>query len=112
MHPSSVRGLLVLAGGAFAALDLASPRVPGQIYLGDHEDAGPSLRKNHTSPAPLECFQVAQPVLGPHGRPIQADDGSHRSPCSVQLMDHSFGFSYGKPFVGRFRQHPDSTTRA
>ncbi|KAH6665897.1 peptide-N4-(N-acetyl-beta-glucosaminyl)asparagine amidase A [Plectosphaerella plurivora] len=101
----SVRGIVVLAlaGGAFAALDLAIPRPQDQIYLGGHEDAAPALHKNHSSPAPLECFQVAQPVLGPHGRPIQADDGAlHRPPCSITLMEHSFGFSYGKPYVGNY----------
>ncbi|EFQ29087.1 hypothetical protein CGRA01v4_11491 [Colletotrichum graminicola] len=60
---------------------------------------------------PLECFQVAQPVLGPNGPVYQevgnSDDGKGTSPadftgCRVQLMDHSFGNSYGKPFVGDY----------
>ncbi|KAJ3945151.1 uncharacterized protein N0V96_005176 [Colletotrichum fioriniae] len=61
---------------------------------------------------PLDCFQVAQPVLGPKGPIYQAltgsfDDGKGKSPttdpkeCKVQLMDHSFGNSFDKPFVGR-----------
>ncbi|KAK1654294.1 peptide N-acetyl-beta-D-glucosaminyl asparaginase amidase A-domain-containing protein [Colletotrichum phormii] len=59
---------------------------------------------------PLDCFQVAQPVLGPKGPVYQAltgsfDDGKGKSPatdpkdCKVQLMDHSFGNSFGKPFL-------------
>ncbi|KAK2000289.1 hypothetical protein LX36DRAFT_603471 [Colletotrichum falcatum] len=62
---------------------------------------------------PLECFQVAQPVLGPHGpvyqevAPSNGDDGKETYPadltgCRVQLMDHSFGLSFGKPFVGDY----------
>ncbi|KAI1416144.1 hypothetical protein F5Y13DRAFT_154656 [Hypoxylon sp. FL1857] len=59
----------------------------------------------------LECFQVAQPVLGPNG-PISQSTVSNETgtagqdslgePCSVLLMDHVFGFSYGKPFVGNY----------
>ncbi|KAM0333087.1 hypothetical protein ACHAQA_001745 [Verticillium albo-atrum] len=57
---------------------------------------------------PLECFQVAQPVLGPSGPVYQGASGSEmeavqtKKSCSVSLMDHSFGFSYGKPFVGQY----------
>ncbi|KAK2065258.1 hypothetical protein LY76DRAFT_499957 [Colletotrichum caudatum] len=63
---------------------------------------------------PLECFQVAQPVLGPNGPVYQevargnGDDGkgllspAEFAGCRVQLMDHSFGNSYGKPFVGDY----------
>jgi hypothetical protein len=69
------------------------------------------------SPTVLECFQVAPPVLTPHG-PSQQTTGSDgpqpvldqgnptSASCSVLLMEHSFGFSYGKPFVGEFaRSH-------
>ncbi|KAI3543028.1 hypothetical protein CSPX01_06624 [Colletotrichum filicis] len=63
---------------------------------------------------PLDCFQVAQPVLGPKGPVYQAltgsfDDGKGKSPttdpkdCKVQLMDHSFGNSFDKPFVGDYK---------
>jgi hypothetical protein len=44
-----------------------------------------------SSPALLDVFQVYTPVHVPQ-------DAS----CVVKLMDHSFGFSYGKPFVGEF----------
>jgi hypothetical protein len=60
----------------------------------------------------LECFQVYQPVLLPAGAVDQtaSGDGSENttviipiksnSSCQVLLMDHSFGYSYGMPFVG------------
>ncbi|KAI1657215.1 peptide-N4-(N-acetyl-beta-glucosaminyl)asparagine amidase A [Daldinia decipiens] len=55
---------------------------------------------------PLECFQVAQPVLtsnGPSGgRPKSAEDPSPDKACSVLLMEHVFAFSYGTPFVGNY----------
>ncbi|OTB16455.1 hypothetical protein K445DRAFT_291365 [Daldinia sp. EC12] len=55
---------------------------------------------------PLECFQVAQPVLTPNGPsrngPTPADDVSPDNSCSVLLMEHVFAFSYGAPFVGDY----------
>ncbi|KAI1207375.1 uncharacterized protein F4807DRAFT_469395 [Annulohypoxylon truncatum] len=63
------------------------------------------------SPEVLECFQVSQPVLSPDGLPSKStasvgqraarEDDPDKS-CSVLLMDHVFGFSYGKPFVGTY----------
>ena len=49
----------------------------------------------------LECFQVHQPVPStPTGMPNpEVSDGG--SPCTVTLMEHKFGNSYGQPFVGR-----------
>ncbi|KAI0853118.1 peptide-N4-(N-acetyl-beta-glucosaminyl)asparagine amidase A [Daldinia vernicosa] len=55
---------------------------------------------------PLECFQVAQPVLTPNGpsgsRPKSAEGPSPEKACSVLLMEHVFAFSYGTPFVGNY----------
>jgi hypothetical protein len=60
----------------------------------------------------LECFQVYQPVLFPAGAVDQtvSNDGTENtttiiatnssSSCQVLLMEHSFGYSYGMPFVG------------
>ena len=60
----------------------------------------------------LNVFQVYQPVLTPSGATDETtlSDGkdtattiaptSSESSCQVLLMDHSFQFSYGKPFVG------------
>jgi hypothetical protein len=61
------------------------------------EAASPSVNDRRVTPhpanarMPLECFQVAQPV------PSLARDG--QQPCSLVLMDHVFGWSYGKPFI-------------
>lgn len=58
----------------------------------------------------LECFQVAQPVLGPEGptpswgRETPVGDG--QGDCEVLLMEHSFGASYGQPFVGMSHTQP------
>lgn len=53
-------------------------------------------------PAPrrtvMQCLEVSQPVLMPSNR-VQDEDSA---PCSVLLMDHVFGFSYDKPFVGNY----------
>ncbi|KAF9882075.1 hypothetical protein CkaCkLH20_00111 [Colletotrichum karsti] len=58
---------------------------------------------------PLECFQAAQPVLGPKGPVYQEvrrnNDKPSDSGCTVQLMDHSFGNSFNKPFVGKCESH-------
>ncbi|KAI0397069.1 peptide N-acetyl-beta-D-glucosaminyl asparaginase amidase A-domain-containing protein [Xylariaceae sp. FL0594] len=80
---------------------------------------------------PLECFQVAEPVLTPSGvtrrdRDIIAADllapsvglnqqpievgvdaavngfGGKASSCSVVIMEHTFANSYGAPFVGQY----------
>lgn len=61
----------------------------------------------------LECFQVHQPVLTASGwntkstsedvdREAKTYTGlsEEANSCSVLLMKHSFGFSYGHPFVG------------
>jgi hypothetical protein len=62
----------------------------------------------------LEVFQVYQPVLtplGPTDQTISSDGSSNTttivsaegiSNCTQVLMEYSFGFSYGHPFVGMF----------
>lgn len=66
------------------------------------------------APTVLECFQVAPPVLTPHGASYQAaeSDGSEvflntggstsGEACTVLLMEHSFAWSYGMPFIGAY----------
>jgi hypothetical protein len=49
-----------------------------------------------SSPTLLDVFQVYTPVHVPQ-------DVS----CAVKLMDHSFGLSYGKPFVGQLTLWPE-----
>ncbi|KAI0019249.1 peptide-N4-(N-acetyl-beta-glucosaminyl)asparagine amidase A [Xylariomycetidae sp. FL0641] len=59
------------------------------------------------TPSVLECFEVTQPVLLPDG-PTHDPDGEvpsiaiSKENCSVLLMEHVFGLSYGKPFVGNY----------
>lgn len=69
------------------------------------EDASASAEA--ARPTVVECFQVTQPVLTPKG-PTTSDGHvgpgtaapATKSSCTVVLMDHIFGASYGKPFVG------------
>lgn len=80
--------------------------------------AGTSSSAAAATPTVLECFQVAEPVLMPYGASYEssADDGSSvstqitNSPtqpsCTVLLMEHDFGWSYGIPFVGKLRNWP------
>lgn len=69
----------------------------------EHEISRPIPASLQTQ-TPLECFQVAQPVLtsnGPSGsRSKSAEEPSPDKACSVLLMEHVFAFSYGTPFVG------------
>ncbi len=71
------------------------------------DDASAAADAARPKAAALECFQVAQPVLTPAG-PATSDGvvgvgagSSPAKPCSVLLMNHSFGNSYNQPFVGR-----------
>lgn len=70
-----------------------------------------SHAKQSSSPV-LEVFQVYQPVLTPSGPTDQTINSNGLSntttigspetsaSCTQLLMDYSFGFSYGHPFVG------------
>lgn len=58
------------------------------------------------APTVLECFQVAQPVLTPHGAtysPSVSEEGgpSSKESCTVLLMEHTFAWSYNDPFIGK-----------
>lgn len=65
--------------------------VEDAIEGGEEEGAG----------APLNVFQVYPPVrVGAEFLPASYE-GRGRE-CSVVLMEHEFGWSYGKPFVGEF----------
>ncbi|KAI0144241.1 hypothetical protein F4776DRAFT_653526 [Hypoxylon sp. NC0597] len=77
----------------------------------EHVQGSPTTISSADTRTVLECFQVAQPVLGPNGPISQstvsnetkiAAEVSPNESCSVLLMDHVFGFSYGKPFVGNY----------
>ncbi|KAJ2900986.1 peptide N-acetyl-beta-D-glucosaminyl asparaginase amidase A-domain-containing protein [Zalerion maritima] len=63
----------------------------------------------------LECFQVSQPVISPPAQ-SQSPGGDQEgdvegsaeegSCCTVTLMEHKFGNSYGQPFAGKFSPPP------
>lgn len=60
---------------------------------GTHGSRGPEI------PPPMDVFQVYPPVrVGQDYLPAPEKRGSE---CSVVLMEHVFGFSYGQPFVGK-----------
>jgi len=48
----------------------------------------------------LKVFQVHEPVLTP-----AAPSDQYGCVYTELLMEHSFAFSYGKPFVGQLPQH-------
>ena len=73
---------LFLRFASLASLGQSLPQNPAM-----NDVAAPST----SAAALLDVFQVYTPVHMPQ-------DVS----CEVKLMDHSFGFSYGKPFVGKF----------
>jgi hypothetical protein len=82
----------------------------GQLAI---EETIPS-RTEASSSLVLEVFQVYQPVLAPSGPTDQTVEGDGFSnttvigspetvaSCTQLLMEHSFGFSFGHPFVGMF----------
>ncbi|KAI0891359.1 hypothetical protein F4806DRAFT_506585 [Annulohypoxylon nitens] len=90
---------------SFSTLSKINPVNRSEIELLQNSFNAPPV------PGVLECFQVSQPVLsfnGPNSKST-ADDGQRvtrediaNQTCSVLLMDHVFGFSYGKPFVGAY----------
>ncbi|KAI5860787.1 peptide-N4-(N-acetyl-beta-glucosaminyl)asparagine amidase A [Durotheca rogersii] len=58
-----------------------------------------------STPTALECFQVAPPVLTPDVLSSRSPPGGKPTGpeyCSVLLMEHVFGQSYGAPFVGNY----------
>lgn len=66
--------------------------------------ASPSRRQAGEQEGLMECFQVSQPVLGPEGPTPswgrETTVGGDQGECEMLLMEHSFGASYDKPFVG------------
>lgn len=96
-----INGLLALLAG----LAFFRYLYPGGLSFGGLGCAGLATRPE--TPPPMDVFQVYPPVrVGQDFLP--AREGS-RSECSVVLMQHVFGWSYGKPFVGKL--HSDRSTR-
>lgn len=122
---TGVKSLLLAIIGACVALTLllgnclpttfeqwrADHSPSASFSLVKHAVAAPSATPSST--AVLEVFQVYQPVLTPSGATddTTTGDGSENtttiaqsgtaSSCEVTLMVHSFGYSYGMPFVGK-----------
>ena len=77
------------------------------------KDAVSTISSSAATTTPtLEVFQVYQPVFTPNGpvddttsatgtenTAVLAKTNTTAS-CSIVLMDYSFGYSYGEPFVG------------
>ncbi|KAJ5051584.1 uncharacterized protein L3040_001360 [Drepanopeziza brunnea f. sp. 'multigermtubi'] len=78
------------------------------------KDAEPAPAQAASPSGLLEVFQVYQPVLTPRGVTDEtiAENGSSNTTaiapievtgsCQALLMEHSFAFSYGLPFVGNY----------
>ncbi|KAL8940725.1 MAG: hypothetical protein Q9211_002134 [Gyalolechia sp. 1 TL-2023] len=68
-------------------------------------DHGP-VKRQTPPPSLLVNFQVSEPILVPTGESDQ-----YGCVHTQLLMDHVFGFSYGKPFVGTYTPPPCSFNR-
>lgn len=83
-------------------LEMEHPIVRSSASLG----SGLIIQSANTTPtSPLDCFQVAEPVLMPGGATLSDESGivaSSESSCSAVLMVHSFANSYGAPFVANY----------
>ncbi|KAH9223501.1 peptide N-acetyl-beta-D-glucosaminyl asparaginase amidase A-domain-containing protein [Leptodontidium sp. 2 PMI_412] len=78
------------------------------------KDAVPATAAPTPTSGVLEVFQVYQPILTSAGvldetaleDGLESVDSTDQAPvttsCETLLMEHSFGFSYGKPFVGNY----------
>ncbi|KAI1813554.1 peptide N-acetyl-beta-D-glucosaminyl asparaginase amidase A-domain-containing protein [Poronia punctata] len=123
-----MKGNRVLAAGLFAGT--AWSRESGAVHpfakykdlpLGENAISTTTITVTPTpTRAPLECFQVAKPVLTPAGvtrrdtadlvplnqKSIETNSGfgddDEPEPCAVILMEHTFANSYGAPFVGKY----------
>lgn len=82
---------------------------PTTLSLVKHSVAASSATPSST--AVLECFQVAEPVLTPSVTDGSTSDNESEitippskaaNSCEVTLMAHTFAYSYGMPFVGKF----------
>ncbi|KAK8070048.1 Peptide-n4-(N-acetyl-beta-glucosaminyl)asparagine amidase a [Apiospora phragmitis] len=67
----------------------------------------PAANTPHAVTTPLECFQVAEPILTDQGLTLRGQSQAYAEPqlgtsCSQTLMVHTFANSYGAPFVGNY----------
>ncbi|ROT34464.1 peptide-N4-(N-acetyl-beta-glucosaminyl)asparagine amidase A [Sodiomyces alkalinus F11] len=115
MRPPWIALLQYLVGTSALGLEdqheLISSELEHELLAPQDQPDRAVLAEGHAWPeAPLECIQVAQPVRGPSGPVLQgtaihslAGEAPGEPCCSMLLMEHSFGFSYGKPFVGQYQ---------
>lgn len=95
MRESSVRGVFSKGGLNFVSLFLMLITVfhPTSALLTTPPQSlvqRQSLSNHATNDSgPLECLQVAPPILSP------------AAGCKQTLMVHTFAFSYGQPFIGK-----------
>ncbi|KAK7943373.1 asparagine amidase a [Apiospora aurea] len=71
------------------------------------DDKTPAANAPRAVTTPLECFQVAEPILTDQGLTLRGQsqpyaDARPKAACSQTLMVHTFANSYGAPFVGNY----------
>ncbi|KAK8018467.1 Peptide-N4-(N-acetyl-beta-glucosaminyl)asparagine amidase A [Apiospora marii] len=117
--------LLALAALVQATADARNPRqnvlakrsVEAKPPLFGHRDLmmmdtepdvmSPTANSPRAISTPLECFQVAEPILTDQGLTLRGQSEPYADPqtkpaCSQVLMVHTFANSYGAPFVGNY----------
>lgn len=105
---------LILAAAALPSVSALSTNAlkaissPGLITQSESHRFGIENVETNAASDLLQCYQVAPPVLGPSG-PVYYPEGSSpeaqqipSSACQSTLMEYSFAYSYGKPFVGEY----------
>ena len=104
-HPPAHPPVTLETAQAGQSAELAVQRGSKAAIIGREENA-------NAARSVLECFQPTQPVLLPQGattsdgRVAEGTAPKVSSSCTSTLMVHSFGNSYGQPFVGRLRSIP------
>ncbi|KFH41689.1 Peptide-N4-like protein [Hapsidospora chrysogenum ATCC 11550] len=104
-HPA-MRLAYTLFVVALASAELLSPAHWRDRVVNQHNLLEPQQRP---SPKPLECFQVTSPIDTPRGLAVGdriVEKHETLPSCSHRLMQHTFGNSYGKPFVGNYEPPP------
>lgn len=91
----------------FAGLAFFHYLHPAGLAFGGPRCVSPTNHPENPPPPPMDVFQVYPPVRV--GQDFLPALESPRPECSVVLMQHVFGWSYGKPFVGKL--HSDRSTR-
>ncbi|KAJ6440434.1 peptide-N4-(N-acetyl-beta-glucosaminyl)asparagine amidase A [Purpureocillium lavendulum] len=110
-----VRVQWLLVAAAYTARSTATNAVVFRDAVARAEDSYNNDRQAHNSPAgraepsstkPLRCFQVTSPMLVPRvgfmvdAEPLDPPPPEYKpTSLNMTLMKHSFGNSYGQPFV-------------